>query len=238
MLDTVLFDLDGTLLPLDQDVFIKTYFRHLAAHMVQMGFEADKAVQGIMVGTGAMLKNNGSRLNCEAFWEATSAFFGKDMKQHEMDFDRFYRGQFAQVREVTYPDARAAECVRRLKEKGYTVVVATSPMFPVIATSKRMEWAGLKADDFVLVTTYDNSTSAKPNPAYYLEILEKIGKKPENCLMVGNDVDEDMCVTSMGMQGFWLDTWPLNRKNLPTDHLERGDFDALLAKIDALPDIR
>lgn len=238
MLDTVLFDLDGTLLPLDQDVFIKTYFGYLAAHMAKIGFEPDKAIEGIMVGTKAMLKNDGTRLNCDAFWEATTAFFGKDMKQHEMDFDRFYRGQFEQVKAVTYPDARAAECVRRLRAKGYTVVVATSPMFPMIATQTRMKWAGLNEDDFALVTTYDNSTSAKPNPAYYLEILEKIGKKPENCLMVGNDVEEDMGVTRLGMQGFFLDTWPLNRKNLPTDHLERGGFDQLLAKIDALPDIR
>lgn len=238
MLDTVLFDLDGTLLPLDQDVFIKTYFRHLAAHMVGMGFDAQQAVQGILVGTKAMQENDGKQLNCEAFWKATSAFFGKDMRAHEGDFDRFYRGDFALVKSVTYPDARAGECVRRLKEKGYTVAVATSPMFPVVATHTRMAWAGLNPDDFALVTTYENCTSAKPNPAYYLEVLEKIGKQPENCLMVGNDVEEDMGVVQLGMQGFFLDTWPLNRKNLPTDHLERGDFDALLRKIDALPDIR
>lgn len=237
MLDTVLFDLDGTLLPLDQDVFIKTYFKYLAAFMTRVGLEAEKTVQGVMFGTKAMLKNDGSQSNCDAFWEAISAFNGKDMRQYEADFDRFYRSQFAEVKSVSYPDARAAECVRRLKEKGYTVAVATSPVFPLIATQTRMEWAGLKVDDFALITTYENSTFGKPTPAYYMEILGKIGKKPENCLMVGNDVDEDMCVLQLGMQGFFLDTWPLNRKNLPTDHLERGGFDQLLARIDALPDI-
>lgn len=238
MLDTVLFDLDGTLLPLDQDVFIEKYFSMLAGTMAQKGFDPKQMVKGVMHGTGAMLKNDGAAANCERFWQAFSEFFGKDMSGYEKDFDQFYRTAFHGVKEVTYPDARAAECVKRLKEKGYTVAVATSPVFPEVATRARMEWAGLNWEDFELVTTYDNCTFCKPDPAYYEEILRKIGKRAEQCLMVGNDVGEDMCVAKMGMQAFWLDTWPLNRKDLPTDHLERGGFDELLEKIGNLPDVK
>jgi len=238
MVDTVLFDLDATLLPLDQDVFIEDYFSKLAETMAGKGLDPKQIVKGVMYGTGAMLKNDGGATNCERFWQAFSEFFGRDMSIYEKDFDQFYRTAFQQVKKVAYPDARAAECVRLLREKGYKVAVATSPVFPEIATRSRMEWAGLKWDDFELVTTYDNCTFCKPNPAYYEEILGKIGKKAEQCLMVGNDVGEDMCVTEMGMQAFWLDTWPLNRKNAPTDHLERGGFDELLEKIRALPEVR
>ncbi len=235
MLNTVLFDLDGTLLPLDQDIFIEKYFSMLAMTMAQKGFDPKQVVKGVMYGTGAMLKNDGGATNCDRFWEAFSAFFGKDMSVYIDDFDQFYRTAFHKVKEVTYPDARAAECIRLLKEKGYQVAVATSPVFPEIATRTRMEWAGLNWDDFELVTTYDNCLFCKPNPAYYEEILGKIGKQADECLMVGNDVGEDMCVTEMGMQAFWLDTWPLNRKDAPTEHLERGDFDALLEKIRKIP---
>ena len=159
----------------------------------------------------------------------------EDVRVYLPDFDAFYQTAFDNVKSVTYPDARAAECVRRLKEKGYTVAVATSPVFPEIATRKRLAWAGLNWEDFALVTTYDNSTFGKPHPAYYREVLEKIGKTAEECLMVGNDVDEDMSTSEMGMQVFLLHPWVLNRKNKPSDHFEQGDFDALLAKIDALP---
>ena len=235
MVNTVLFDLDGTLLPLDQDVFIETYFKMLAGTMAQKGFDPKQVIKGVMYGTGAMLKNDGGATNCERFWKAFSEFFGQDMSGYEPDFDLFYRTAFHKVKEVTCPDARAVECVRRLKAKGYKVAVATSPVFPEIATQTRMEWAGLEGDDFELVTTYDNCTFCKPSPAYYEEILGKIGKRPEECLMVGNDVGEDMCVTEMGMEAFWLDTWPLNRKDLPTDHLRRGGFDELLRLIDGLP---
>lgn len=237
MLDTVLFDLDGTLLPLDQDVFIEKYFTMLAGTMAQKGFDPKQIVKGVMYGTQAMLKNDGGATNCDRFWQAFSEFFGKDMTVYIDDFDLFYRTAFHKVREVTYPDARAAECVSLLKAKGYKVAVATSPVFPEVATRARMEWAGLDWDDFELVTTYDNCLFCKPNPAYYNEILGKIGKRAEQCLMVGNDVGEDMCVTEMGMQAFWLDTWPLNRKDAPTEHLERGGFDALLEKIRKLPEI-
>ena len=235
MMDTVLFDLDGTLLPLDQDVFIEKYFSMLAMTMAKKGFDPRQVVKGVMYGTGAMLKNDGGATNCDRFWKAFSEFFRKDMSGYIDDFDQFYRTAFHQVKEVTYPDARAAECVKRLKEKGYRVAVATSPVFPEIATRTRMEWAGLEWNDFELVTTYDNCLFCKPNPAYYEEILGKLGKTAGQCLMVGNDVGEDMCVTEMGMQAFWLDTWPLNRKDAPTEHLRRGDFDALLALIDELP---
>lgn len=238
MLNTVLFDLDGTLLPLDQDVFIEKYFSMLAMTMAGKGFDPRQVVKGVMYGTGAMLKNEGGATNCERFWQAFSEFFGKDMSGYEKDFDQFYRTAFHQVKEVTYPDARAAECVKLLKEKGYRVVVATSPVFPEIATNTRMEWAGLNRDDFKLITTYDNCTFCKPNPAYYEEILMKIGKTADQCLMVGNDVGEDMCVTEMGMQAFWLDTWPLNRKDLPTEHLQRGGFEELLEMIRNLPAVK
>ncbi len=238
MLNTVLFDLDGTLLPLDQDVFIEKYFAVLAETMAKKGFDPGQVIKGVMYGTGAMLKNDGKATNCERFWQAFSAFFGRDMSVYTEDFDTFYRTEFGRVKEVTCPDCRAAECVRRLREKGYLIAVATSPVFPEVATRARMEWAGLNWKDFALVTTYDNCLFCKPNPAYYGEILGKLDRTAEQCLMVGNDVGEDMCVTDMGMQAFWLDTWPLNRKNAPTEHLQKGDFDALLKKIDQLPVIQ
>ncbi len=235
MLNTVLFDLDGTLLPLDQDVFIATYFKMLAGTMAKKGFDPKQVVEGVTYGTMAMLKNDGGAFNYERFWAAFSEFFGRDMSVYIDDFDVFYRTVFENVKSVTYPDARAAECVRRLKAKGYTVAVATSPVFPEIATRRRLAWAGLNWEDFEIVTTYDNCTFCKPNPDYYREVLAKIGKTAEECLMVGNDVDEDMSTAQMGMEVFLLHPWVLNRKNKPSEHFEQGDFDALLAKIDALP---
>ena len=63
------------------------------------------------------------------------------------------------------------------------MVLATNSIFPRIATENRIRWAGLEPDDFALITTYENSTYCKPNPAYYREVLGKLGLEAEECLV-------------------------------------------------------
>jgi len=66
-----------------------------------------------------------------------------------------------------------------------------------------MEWAGLHAEDFALVTTYENSRAAKPNLKYYRDILKFINQPAESCLMVG-DQAWDMVAGELGMQTFLI----------------------------------
>ena len=100
-------------------------------------------------------------------------------------------------------DPKAAKTVNALKDRGYRLVLATNPIFPLVATKNRASWAGLSVDDFELCTTYENSSFCKPNIKYYGEILSKLGMAPEECLMVGNDVDEDMIAEKLGMKFFY-----------------------------------
>ena len=83
-------------------------------------------------------------------------------------------------------------------------MLATNPISPALATDWRIRWAGLKPEDFELYTTFENSHYCKPNLKYYEEILQKLNVRPEECLMVGNDVEEDMITRQMGMQVFLL----------------------------------
>ena len=71
-------------------------------------------------------------------------------------------------------------------------ILATNPLFPAVATESRIRWAGLVPEDFLLYTTYENSRHCKPNPDYYWDIMNNLGAKPEECIMVGNDFDEDI----------------------------------------------
>ena len=66
---TVLFDLDGTLLPMDQDRFVKTYFQLLAVKLAPHGYDPKQLVDAVWAGTAAMVKNNGHQSNEAAFWE-------------------------------------------------------------------------------------------------------------------------------------------------------------------------
>ena len=234
MVKAVLFDLDGTLLPMDQDVFLKAYFSGLVKAMVPHGYDADRVVQSIWDGTGAMIANNGTRTNEEMFWESFCGHFGPDARKDEPLFDAFYRSEFQKVQQVCGYDPAAAEVIGLLHSKGIRTILATNPVFPPIATQSRIRWAGLKPEDFEWVTTYDNSGFCKPNPDYYREILAKRGLKAEECVMVGNDVGEDMIAQTLGMQVFLLTPCLINKKGSDISRFPQGGFPELLEFIRGL----
>lgn len=234
MITTVFFDLDGTLLPMDQDVFLNAYMGGLASKMAPYGYEPKLLVKSIWSGTGAMVMNDGMQRNDQVFWKAFSAIYGRDTRVDEPVFEDFYQNEFQNVSNVCGFDARAAETVRRIREMGLKVVLATNPLFPAIATHSRVKWAGLKPDDFEYITTYENSFHCKPNPDYYREILDKLGLTPEECLMVGNDVSEDMVAQTLGMKVFLLTDCIINKENKDISQYSHGSFLELMDYIRSL----
>ena len=170
---TILFDLDGTLLPMDQEVFVKTYMKLLAAKMAPYGYDPQLLVKGLWDGTAAMVKNDGRSTNETVFWNTFCALMGRDARKDEAVFEAFYREEFQRARAVCGFAPQAAETVRGLKKRGFRVVLATNPVFPAVATQSRIRWAGLTPEDFDFYTTYENSSFCKPNPAYYREILDR-----------------------------------------------------------------
>ena len=228
MITTVLFDLDGTLLPMDQDVFIADYFRRLAATLGKHGYDPQRLTQTIWQGTAAMVTNDGSRTNEEAFWEAAEKGLGPGIRQDKPLFDDFYLKEFDKIREVCGFNPLSSQIVRELKAAGKRVILATNPLFPAVATQCRIRWAGLQPEDFERITTYENSRHCKPNPAYYQDILDALNLKAENCVMVGNDVQEDMIAQSLGMKVFLLTDSLINRTGEEIDKFPHGSFPELM----------
>ena len=230
---TVLFDLDGTLLPMDQEAFTAGYFRLLAKKLAPHGYEPKTLVDTIWAGTAAMVRNDGTRTNEQAFWEKFAEIYGADKARDDQPlFEDFYANEFSAAREFCGFNAAAAETVRRLKARGLRVALATNPIFPRIATAQRIRWAGLAPDDFALYTTYENSTFCKPNPDYYREVARTLGVSPAECLMVGNDALEDMAARETGMDVFLLTDCLINTKGRDLSTYPMGDFAALNAHLD------
>ncbi len=226
---TVLFDLDGTLLPMDQEAFIKAYFGGLATKLVPYGYDPQKLIQAIWTGTEAMIRNDGQCTNEEAFWKGSAKVLGEGFRKDEPIFDDFYNNEFRFVSTSCGFAPQSAQIIAMLKEKGCRLILATNPIFPAIATHGRIQWAGLRTEDFQLITTYENSHYCKPNPAYYREILGKIGEDPQNCLMIGNDVTEDMIARELGMEVFLLTDCMINKSGKDIATYPNGDFSALRA---------
>ena len=83
---------------------------------------------------------------------------------------------------------------------------------------------GFEPSDFEIVTTYEDYSFAKPNLGYYKEVTKILGVEPEECVMVGNDVLEDMISSELGVKTFLLTDCIINRKNLDYSKHEQGDF--------------
>ncbi|MBR4122928.1 MAG: HAD family hydrolase [Clostridia bacterium] len=228
----ILFDLDGTLLPMDNDEFTKAYFGSLAKRMADIGYEPQKLIESIWYCVKTMVTNDGSRTNEEAFWDNFCKIYGEQARQDELHFDKYYRTDFQNISKLCKPQENAKKLINKLKEDGTRIILATNPLFPRIATESRIGWAGLECDDFEYVTTYENSSYCKPNPLYYKEILDKLELEPCDCLMVGNDVDEDMVAKSLGMQVFLLENCIINKNNQDISVYNKGGFEELLEYLD------
>jgi len=240
MIDTIMFDLDGTLCRFVQDDFMEAYFGGLSKVLVKLGFDAEKAIKGVWVGTKAMVLNDGEVFNTKRFWDAFSEYMGipdEDLKKVEDACDSFYSNEFDIVKAVVQHSPIPKRIVRELTARGYCVVLATNPLFPPCAVDTRLGWIELERDDFKLVTHYENSTYCKPNPAYFQEILTKIGKTPEQCLMVGNTPDEDMVASKLGMEVFLVTDFMENASGVDHSEFRNGTIEELEEFLMGLPSL-
>lgn len=200
----VLFDLDGTLLPMDEREFTNGYFGELAKTLAPYGAEPKRLVASVWAGVREMVKNDGTRVNEDVFW---ASFFenmgGVDQNVFRSVCDRFYSNEFHAARAYTKENPSAKRAVAAAHEKADKVILATNPIFPMSGQLTRLSWIGLDEGDFDLITSYETESCSKPNTKYYMSILERENLSPEDCLMIGNDEREDMLAASQcGMDCF------------------------------------
>ncbi len=236
MITTMLFDLDGTLLPMNQDEFANAYVKGLATAAMQADYEPKSFSKAVIAGTYAMVKNNGIGTNEEVFWNTIAEIYGEKIKQDMHIFDEFYRADFQKIRSVCGYEPKATELIKRLRANGYRTVLATNPLFPRIATESRIRWAGLEPTDFEIYTTFEDAHYCKPNLNYYKELLERLNLTPEECLMIGNDVDDDMIVEKLGMKVFLLTDCLINKSGADISVYPHGSYDALDSFINHIED--
>ncbi len=176
-----------------------------------------------------MVKNDGSRTNREAFWHYLSPLIPVEQEVAEKIAEDFYSGPFNEVIASTKPTPLADQVVKTAKEKGIKVYLATNPVFPRCATMNRIRWAGLDAADFEIITTYEDNCYCKPSLAYFQSILDRFGLLPQECLMVGNDVEEDLAIRKLGVKTFLVTDTMENKKGLPIESEYMGSMEELVA---------
>lgn len=236
-LDTILFDLDGTLLPMETDRFIDLYYDGLAITGEPYGFDRQYLFDVIEEAFVAMIHNPGTMTNKELFFSHVKDNAGSNYDVVCEIFERFSDREFDKVKECTGFNPMAGQWIKTLKAKGYRVILATNPLFPGRCTERRIRWAGMDPEDFELVTSYENHFYAKPSKEYYKEIIAQEQLVPEHCLMVGNDVREDMIAKELGMEVFLLKNNIVNSRNLDYSMYPQGFYEEFTEVINSLPSL-
>lgn len=192
MYKAILFDMDGTLHFMNPKQFLGVYLKELMAAIAPLGLDPDVVMKGFSAGIRAMRTNDGTRTNGDAYWDTFCAIVGGDAEEYKRVMARFYETTFDKTRETIKqnPDARRALDVA--KRRGARVVLATSPLFPHLAQVKRLNWGGFEESEFEFITDHDSDSFCKPNPAYFTSVCQRLGLDASECLMVGNDVSDDM----------------------------------------------
>ncbi len=199
-LKAILFDLDGTLLDNNLDVFLSRYFKRLAAWVSHL-VPPEQFTACLLQATQGMVANEGQDTNEEVFARAFYPLIGRSRQEMEPIFAEFYAQDFPNLQQYTRCKPEARQVVQKAFDLGCDVVIATNPLFPAAAIEQRIAWANVHGFPYKLVTTYENSRACKPNLLYYQHILDAIDRPAEACLMVGDEA-LDMAAARLGCATF------------------------------------
>lgn len=237
MIDTILFDLDGTLLPISMDEFINLYFSGLAHHFKDM-VEPQQLISMIGAAFDVMVNDTQPITNEVVFMDAFEKYLEDgELELYQARFMDYYQHHFDDIKAIVKPNQQIQAAVELLKAKGYQMIVATNPLFPEIAILKRIAWAGFDAEDFIHVTTYEKSHYAKPYVQYYEAILKDNDLVADQCLMVGNDPLEDMVASRLGLKTYLIEDHIVERDE--HEHADyKGSYDDFYEFVKGLPNLK
>jgi len=235
MIKNILFDLDGTLLPMDEKKFMKLYFRGLMTEFSEV--DPQLLHMAVMKGTNEVREDSSDLTNLEVFAKSFVKTIPMDKDAVMERFYHYYETGFSRVKEATWVSQAMLETVRLLKQKGYRLFIATNPLFPLLANHQRIIWAGLSIEDFDHVSCLEKNHFCKPNLKFYKEYLEANELVAEESMMVGNDTYEDMVATRLGLSTYLITDCQINDNDFrfKSDHV--GTAEQFLNFVKTLPDL-
>ncbi len=230
-LKALLLDLDDTLIDNPVRTFIPAYFGALKA-FVGDTVDPDRFIAELLAATRAMDHGDGTgRTNEEVFAAAFYPALSVPRSVLEPLLERFYREAYPSLHSMIGPRPAAPTIVEWAERRGLQVVIATNPLFPRTAIEQRMQWGGVGVDrfDYDLVTAYENCRATKSHEAYYRDIIAQLGRRPGECLMVGDNWDWDiLCAGRAGIRGYWIAAADSHPESPEVDVVGRGSLDEFL----------
>ena len=203
---TLLLDLDDTLLDTNLDAFMPAYFQALSRHMANHT-APNSMLRALMAGVSLMNESEDPTHTLQEIFDAD--FYPKlGLTRDEMVglIEDFYDHIFPTLAQHTLQRPEAVPFIEWALTCGYRIAIATDPLFPRKATYHRLRWAGFDPHRFELISTFEHFHFTKTHPAYYAEVLGRLGWPDGPVLMVGNDVARDLIPAHrLGLKTFLVD---------------------------------
>lgn len=205
---SLLMDLDDTLLENNIDSFLPHYLQAFG-QAVAPYMDPKEFTRKLLAGTQAMVKNRNPDCTLQDAFEAVF-FPGLGMDEHlfRQVAEQFYADVFPDLQRLTRPATDGPALMNEVLRRGYPVVIATNPLFPLTAIQQRINWAGLPAEQFQfdLVTSYETFHFAKPDPAFFAEAMAGLGWPDGPIVIVGDDIDREIVPgRQLGLPVFWIE---------------------------------
>lgn len=200
---TFLFDLDDTILNLNWEEAAKVYYGSLAEYH-SATIPKDKVVEYILLSYRYMVEVTDERTNKDRFYDKMAELSGVDRDRLMASEEGFYSTEFDKIRDLTSPMEDMVKAVNLLYERGFPLILATNPVFPDLAVRKRIVWTGLNEEMFKKITFFESNKACKPRKEYYRQLIDELELDPKECVMVGNDRNEDMMASEFGMEAILI----------------------------------
>lgn len=233
-IQAVLFDLDGTLIDVDMNLFVPAYLRRLTHYMSEQ-VKPGQAVQSLHHAVAAMFANTDATRTLESLlFEVLESELSILPEQYIECLGKFFENDLEELRYLVTGHPLSSQLVESSLARGWKVVLATNPIFPRKAIDARLAWAGLDSAAFHHVTAYETAHFCKPNALFFEEVLDYLQIPAEACLMVGNDTLHDLSACQVGMQTCLLTTWSIKRLGAGFKADWQGTHEELLDLIESV----
>ena len=206
---TLLLDLDDTLLDTNLATFIPAYFQALSGKLAGK-VAPEMMVRALIRGMNAMMESEDPTRTLQDVFDA-SFYRDLDLRREDLAeaIDEFYDRSFPLLASLTRQRDEAASLVEWARLCGVRVAIATDPLFPQKATMHRLRWAGIDPENVELISTFEHFHFSKTHPAYFAEVLGRLGWPEGPILMVGNDMERDLLPAHrLGLATYWIDADP------------------------------
>jgi pyrophosphatase PpaX len=207
-INTVLFDLDGTLI--DTNELIISSFLHTFEYYYPNQYKREDVLPFL----GPTLRETFETLDASKVDDMIATYRTYNLAHHDTLVTEF---------------PTVLETVKVLKETGYKVGIVTTKLSDVVMKGLKLT----KLDSyFDVIVALDHVKKAKPDPEPIIKALEQLSSKPEEAIMVGDNYHDILAGKNAGTQTAGV-AWTIKGR----DYLEQFEPDYILEEMADLLEI-